>query len=84
MKIHGCDPIVSIGFELTLKFADFAPAVKIVRQVRALLDGNHLSDFAAHQREGAFGTDNTKSHIMLVQHQDTAIQTRFSRVSNHN
>ena len=77
VEIHGRNPVVPVRLEIPPELADFAPALKIVVGISALLERDHLGQIAEQQRERPLGADNTNGHIMLVQDKDVTVQRRL-------
>ena len=75
VEVDGGDPVVPIRLELPPELADLAPTLEIIVRVGALLETDHLRQLAAQQGERSFGANDTDGHVVLVKHQDTAIQT---------
>jgi hypothetical protein len=73
VEIYSGNPVVAVRLEITLKFADLAPALEIVVGVCTLLVRDDLGKLAKEQRKCPFGADNTDSHIMLVQDKNITI-----------
>jgi hypothetical protein len=71
------------GLELAPELTDLTPTGEIVVGVGALLQGNNLRQVAAEQRKGSLGPDDTDSHVVLVEHQDVAVQTGLTVTANH-
>jgi len=42
IKVHGCDPVIAVWFELSLELTYLAPALEIVVGVGPVLFGDHL------------------------------------------
>ena len=73
VESHGADPVVGMGLELSAELADLDPGLEVVAQVLAVFDVDHFSQLAKQQREGPFDVDDPDGQVVLVQHQDIAI-----------
>jgi hypothetical protein len=49
VEIYGRDPVVAIGFEVSLEFTDIPPGVEIVREIFTLFAGDNFCEFPQQQ-----------------------------------
>lgn len=73
IEMHRGNPVVLVSLKGTFGLADLPPHVKIIVGIRSIIAGDDLGLFPAQQRKRTTRTDDTKRHIVLVQHQDAAI-----------
>ncbi len=64
---------MGVRLEFLAQFADLDPGFEIVAQVMAVLDMDDFSELAAEQREGPLDVDNANGELVLVQHQNVAV-----------
>lgn len=78
VEIYGRNPVLAIQLEITLEFADIAPALEIVVCISTLLKRDYLGKLAKEQRKCPSGADYADSHIMLVQDKNITVQAGFN------
>ena len=77
-KIHRADPVlVLLGtFDARLPQADLAPALEVIRNVRAVLDVDDLGQVLEQQTESPPHRHDLNGHIQPVQDQHTRLHRR--------
>ena len=83
------DPVVPLGFELTLQLADLDPALEVVvdvlaaaRAVGVEINVDDFRDVASEQTEGTLGRHDPHRGVPAVEHQHLAVQARSFRTAD--
>jgi len=84
IKVHGGDPIVAIGLELSAELAYLTPALEIIVGISAFFKRNHLGKLTKQQRKRPFGPHDSDGHVMLVEHKHITVQSGLIMRGNHN
>ncbi|MHC4265747.1 MAG: hypothetical protein ACYSUK_07430 [Planctomycetota bacterium] len=66
VEIDGGNPVVAIGIEVHLEFADLAPTLEVIVGIGALFVGNDLGQVAEEQRKCPFRPHDADCHIVLI------------------
>ncbi|MFN9959906.1 MAG: hypothetical protein ACK55I_43025, partial [bacterium] len=67
---RGAHPVVVLLLELLAELAQLGPRGEGIRDIRAVLDGDHLGDFLGEEHEGATGVDDADRAVVAIQDQD--------------
>jgi len=67
-EIDGGNPVLILGFEKMLHLADLLPSLEVVVGIVSIIAGNNLGQIPTKQRKSPPGTDDSQSHIVLIEY----------------